>query len=482
MNFVTLEFAAFLLVVLILGSFFQKRATTCRVILLCANFFFYACAGLALVPLLLAVSILNWGTARLLSSPHKTSTRKCILGVDIGIHIALLAFFKYNEFFLHGLELLLSALFSGSSGSSLTGMTSAYGLTDILFPVGLSFYTFQGLSYAIDQYRDVKPSGTFVEVLLYVSFFPTIMAGPILRFGSFAPQLDKRNYDSRSLQEGFALILSGLFKKVVIASYLSEHIVRDVYLTPEIYSSPAVLAAVYAYSIQIFCDFSGYSDMAIGIGRLMGFQLPENFHSPYLACNLQDFWRRWHISLSRWLRDYLYIPLGGSRRGNRYANLIITMTLGGLWHGSHARFLVWGVLHGMGLALVHAFHKLKPTLLPASLPPAAQFLGHVLSWLLTFHFVTILWVFFRAEDMDRSLEIIRRAFAAETGIGFPMLVIPAILAGFLVQLYGRRLFTGFLSFQERLPWYGQAIVLALVGGFILKMGPDGVMPFIYFQF
>ena len=286
------------------------------------------------------------------------------------------------------------------------------------------------------------------------------------------------------MQEGFALILSGLFKKVVIASYLSEHIVRGVFESPEFYSSWAVLAAVYAYSIQIFCDFSGYSDMAVGVGRLMGFRLPENFRSPYLALNVQDFWRRWHITLSLWLRDYLYIPLGGSRRGNRYLNLIITMALGGLWHGSHLRFLIWGVMHGVGLAVVHAFHQLKPRLWPGPVENTVlRWCGMAAAWLLTFHFVSLLWIFFRAEDMERSLEILRRLlFFGQPGEGFPLLVVPAVAAGLLVQLYGARLFRGFVDMQDRLPWAAQAVVLALLGGFILRMGPDGVMPFIYFQF
>ena len=395
--------------------------------------------------------------------------------------MALLAFFKYYEFLILGLESLASA-----AGLDTGILRHALPSMEILFPVGLSFYTFQGLSYAIDHYRcPEEPPRAFLDVLLFVSFFPTIMAGPIMRARQFLPQLGHRTWDSRDLQEGFALILSGLFKKVVIASYLSEHIVRDVFESPEFYSSWTILAAVYAYSIQIFCDFSGYSDMAIGVGRLMGFRLPENFRSPYLALNIQDFWRRWHITLSLWLRDYLYIPLGGSRRGNRYLNLIITMALGGLWHGSNIRFLVWGVMHGVGLAVVHAFHELKKRFWPDGFTPspALHWCGVGAAWLLTFHFVSFLWVFFRAEDMERSLEILRRVFVfGQPGEGFPLLVIPAVLIGLALQLFGARLFAAFVDAQERLPWAVQAVVLALVGGFILKMGPDGVMPFIYFQF
>lgn len=494
MNFVTLEFAVFFGFVLTLNQLLQNKPGAYKPFLLACNLVFYATAGFSFVPLLLSVAVLNWGTARLLASrlsafvegevegeKRALLRRKLILGLDIAFHVALLAFFKYYEMVLNSLETL-----AGLGGWRL-GLPAA----DILFPVGLSFYTFQGLSYAIDAYRNPsEPPRPFMDVLLFVSFFPTIMAGPILRAHQFLPQLAARQYTDEQLREGFALILSGLFKKVVLASYLSEHIVRDVFESPEFYSSWAVLAAVYGYSVQIFCDFSGYSDMALGVGRLLGYRLPENFRSPYLAVNLQDFWRRWHITLSLWLRDYLYIPLGGSRKGNRYLNLIVTMALGGLWHGSSARFLLWGVLHGCGLAVVHGYHELKGRYWPSGIRVADEKLngllhraGPFLAWLLTFHFVSFLWVFFRAEDLDRCFEIFRRVLCfGQPGEGFAVLVIPAVLAGLLVQLLGKRLFTFFVAAQGRLPWLLQAVVLAVLGSMVLKMGPDGVMPFIYFQF
>lgn len=494
MNFVTLEFAVFLGIVLAINQLLQNKPGTYKPFLLACNLIFYATAGFSFVPLLLLVAVLNWGTARLLASPLGVSEedaskrekqvflrRKLILSLDIAFHILLLAFFKYYEMVLNSLETL-----AGFWGWRL-GLPAA----DILFPVGLSFYTFQGLSYAIDTYRNAsEPPRPFLDVLLFVSFFPTIMAGPILRAHQFLPQLAVRQYTDEQLREGFALILSGLFKKVVLASYLSEHIVRDVFESPEFYSSWTVLAAVYGYSIQIFCDFSGYSDMALGVGRLLGYTLPENFRSPYLAVNLQDFWRRWHITLSLWLRDYLYIPLGGSRKGNRYLNLILTMALGGLWHGSAARFFLWGMLHGCGLALVHGYHELKGRYWPAGISLGDEKVNALLhrvgpfsAWLLTFHFVSFLWVFFRAEDLERCWEIFRRVlFFGQPGEGFAVLVIPAILAGLLIQILGKHLLTFFVAAQGRLPWLMQAIVLAVLGSTVLKMGPDGVMPFIYFQF
>ncbi len=510
MNFVSLEFAFFFLLVLLGNALVQQRPYLYKPFLLACNLAFYAWACMAFVPLLLVVAILNWGTARLLymlnfpprpgrnqsplsdhrpglaaalyiTADKRQRSRNILIILNIVAHICLLGFFKYYEFVLIGLESLGTWL---GLGSIRPGM--ALQLTDIIFPIGLSFYTFQGLSYAVDQYRRPNQAPqSFEDVLLFVSFFPCIMAGPIMRGKCFFPQLAPHPTNARVVQEGFALILSGLFKKIIIASYLSEHIVHDVFLMPECYSSWAVLAAVYAYAVQIFCDFSGYSDMAIGIGRLLGYTLPENFHSPYLACNLQDFWRRWHITLSLWLRDYLYIPLGGSKRGNRSLNLIITMCLGGLWHGAHTRFLLWGLLHGLGLAIVHAFQQYKQqrNMAPKNLPHIPTPVVRIVAWLLTFHYVTLLWVFFRAEDMDRSLEIFRRIFLfGQPGDGFPVLVLLAIAVGLFVQVTGRRIFMGFIRFQEKLPWYIQACVLSLLAGLILKMGPDGVMPFIYFQF
>ncbi len=496
MNFVTLEFAVFFLVVLTTIRTVHERPAAWKGLLLFFNLFFYASTGWLFLPLLLTVASLNWGAVRLMTLCQENSSENgpgkkrfshdglhtLILAVNIAVHLGLLAFFKYYEFVILNLEELLR----------LAGLGGLYlPMPDILFPVGLSFYTFQGLAYTVDQYRAMREGvhkkispESFVRVLLFVSFFPTVMAGPILRSREFFPQLDRQTNDPYSLQEGFALLLSGLFKKVVLASYLSEHVVRDVFQAPELYSSWAVLAAVYGYAMQIFCDFSGYSDLALGIARLMGFRLPQNFNSPYLALNLRDFWRRWHITLSLWLRDYLYIPLGGNRRGNRFLNLIITMGLGGLWHGSHLRFLIWGLLHGVGLAVAHTFNEFAAS---ARMPSVmrqfwASTVGRGLAWFLTFHYVALLWIFFRAEDMERALEILRRLFFFQPGDGFPVLTIPAVLTAFAIQIWGSQIFNLFTSLQTRLPWVLQALVLALAGGLILQMGPDGVLPFIYFQF
>lgn len=476
MNFVTLEFAIFFSFTLTILYFFQYSQNAYKTALLTCNIVFYAYAGTLFLPLLFTVVIINWSVGKLLFYVNTPYSKKFILSLAILLHILLLVFFKYYEFFILSIESILSILH----------INPELSIIDIAFPIGLSFYTFQGLSYSIDQYRSpATPPESFFNLCIFISFFPTVLAGPIIRKSQFFPQLLQRDTTSETFITGFALILSGLFKKVVIASYLSEHIVRDIFQSPELYSSWAVLTAVYSYSIQIFCDFSGYSDLAIGIGALMGYQLPQNFNAPYLAKNLQIFWHRWHITLSQWLRDYLYIPLGGNKR-HQYFNLIITMIIGGLWHGSHIRFLIWGFLHGVGLVVVHLTKRIiatKKYVIKIGTYPFIQNIITILSWIITFHFISFLWIFFRADDLPRCIEILKRIIIfGQTGNGFPILVIPAILTGLLIQIIGPYILTCFVSLQKRLPWVIQAVILAFLGGLILKMGPDGIMPFIYFQF
>ncbi|MFT6383721.1 MAG: D-alanyl-lipoteichoic acid acyltransferase DltB (MBOAT superfamily), partial [Bacteroidia bacterium] len=290
--------------------------------------------------------------------------KKLYLMLSIASNIGLLAFFKYSYFFvdtinnLFGTELqavnLLAAFANGTFGAS-------FDIHDIILPVGISFYTFQTLSYSIDVYRGkIKPCGNIFDFAFFVSFFPQLVAGPIVRASEFLPQIKRPYYLSSS---GFGsavfLIMGGLIKKVVISDYISINFVDRVFETPEMYSGFMNLMAVYGYSIQIYCDFSGYSDIAIGLAALLGFRLPINFNSPYKAQNITDFWRRWHISLSTWLRDYLYISLGGNRKSKirTYFNLFITMLIGGLWHGAALKFIIWGALHGVALMVHKAWQK-----------------------------------------------------------------------------------------------------------------------------
>ncbi len=512
MNFVTLSFAFFFIFVLAMQALVRRGTWQYKTCLLLFSGFFYASAGVSFLPLLCLVGVLNWTTAHILyRCKQGQGLAKMTLGLNVAIHLGLLGFYKYYEFFLVNAELALNAL-----GLQIP-FYDLIANTEFLFPVGLSFYTFQGLSYAIDQYRHKTKPESLLNVFVFVSFFPTILAGPILRAHEFFPQLRGENYanpeiirkdflpqnfertvdDARQdITLGFAFILSGLFKKVVLASYLSEHIVRDVFLAPDAYSSLTVLMAVYAYAMQIYCDFSGYSDLAVGVGRLMGYRLPQNFNAPYLAVNLQEFWRRWHITLSSWLRDYIYISLGGNKRGSKTVNLLLTMTLGGLWHGAHLRFLIWGIMHGVGLSVVHFWHavqkvfgvKKAQNMTTNSLKKG--FFSRIISipsaligWFITFHFVCVLWVFFRADTTELALQILERIVLwSVVGEGFAALVPVAIIITMLTQLCGAHVFKAFVACVYR-QWLGlQVLVYAALCALILKLGPDGVLPFIYFQF
>ncbi len=507
MNFVTLAFAFFFLFVLLMHSIFAKGKITYRVFLLAFNLLFYGFAGLEFVPLLVFVGSANWLCAKLLYN-EKQSRKKIILGINISIQVLLLVFYKYYEFFLINLEAGLNYL-----GFYLP-IFELIAETKFLLPIGLSFYIFQGLSYCIDQYRNPheRPEN-FLNVLIFVSFFPTILAGPILRAKPFFEQLQGKTIanpveiqekflpngfanlavERQDILLGFSFILSGLFKKVVLASYLSEQVVRDSFSTPEFYSSPALIIAVYAYAMQIYCDFSGYSDLAVGIARLLGYRLPQNFNAPYLACSLQDFWRRWHISLSTWLRDYLYIPLGGNQRGSKSLNLLLTMTIGGLWHGAHLRYFIWGFFHGLGLCFVYFWQLLRKPFAKRIVQAkkkeyilmlmGGKYLSRLCAWFLTFHFVCLLWIFFRADNAEKAFEIIRFIIHGNLeGDGFVFLAIPAILCTMFTQFAGAYIFRNFVGVMQKLILPLQVLIIALLCAFILKLGPAGVLPFIYFQF
>lgn len=479
MNFVTVSFVLFFLPVLCLGWGVRRYNGIYKWFLAVAGLVFYGSAGPAYLSLLIGIAAMNWGTAALLPK-LADKKRKWLICGNVALHILILVYFKYYEFLI--LSIISTAGMAGWDFSFLFSDS----LADIVLPVGLSFYTFQGLSYSIDHYRNKELAPrSFMDVLAYISFFPTVLSGPILREHDFFPQLEQnRAADSSDFTEGMAYIVSGLFKKVVLASYLSEHLVDGVFTSPQDYSSVAVLVGVYAYTIQIFCDFSGYTDLAIGVGRLMGFRLPPNFKAPYLALDLQEFWHRWHITLSTWLRDYLYIPMGGSRKGNRYINLFMTMLIGGMWHGSGLTFLIWGALHGLGLAVVHGFKKLQKTLVGESrIPRWLGVSGKLLSWVITIHFIALLWIFFRAESWENAMQVIGRMLALDAqGNGFTLLLVLAIACGIAIQWIGPALYKWFTALQARLPWVMQAIVVALLCGLIMNMGPDGTLPFIYFNF
>jgi alginate O-acetyltransferase complex protein AlgI len=458
--FPTVTFAVFFMTVLPVSWALQTRQRSWRAWILVASYVFYAWWDWRFVFLLASSTVVNHVLAVAIYRARAIGPRKALLALAIAFDVGLLAYFKYSGFFVTSADNVL-----GTSW-----------IVNITLPVGISFYTFMAISYVVDTFRGQLVPASFARFAVFQAFFPHLVAGPIVRASELLPQLEApRDPRKVNTSRAFVLILSGLFLKVVIANHLSTHIVDDVFAAPGRHSSLEVLVAVYGYAVQIFADFCGYTNIAIGVALLLGFEFPQNFNSPYAAVSLQDFWRRWHMTLSRWLRDYLYIPLGGNRKGTllTYRNLMLTMLLGGLWHGAAWTFVVWGGIHGLGLAIERALGW-RPTSV------AARALGRVL----TFHVVCFAWIFFRADSFTRAGEVLERLVTA-WGRPSPLVtssVVLAILAGIAGQ-YVRpgaigRLVAGF----ERLPAVAQGACVAVVLVVIDTLGPEGVAPFIYFRF
>ncbi len=484
MNITSFEFALFFAAILPLNWLLRPRAGAYRIFLLLVSYIFYASFNAKFLLILLFFSFLTWFFAVVFAETSDARFRRFCLILYVGFSLGMLIFFKYYEMLYISADWLFRTV----------SVKSPVPLLDVIMPIGISFFTFQGMSYAIDVYRDPsKVERSLVEVLCFISFFPTILSGPILRAGNFLPQLKKERVESVDFTRAFYLLTRGLIKKIIISSYLSEHIVRATFGAPEGFTSAAVLVGVLSYAVQIYCDFSGYSDLAQGVGLLMGFDIPDNFNAPYVSLSLRDFWRRWHITFSLWLRDYLYISLGGNRKGRfrKYANLVTTMALGGLWHGAAYNFLVWGFIHGFGLVGAHLVNDARLSRAKAreaaGKPPAGPgFWGMAwkpFAWVLTFAYVNVAWVFFGAEDAGKAVDILRRIVVWDgSGAGFRpacLVLVGLVLLVQLLHLSGRDVFRK--SF-DWLPMPLQGAALGVVAACILKLGPDGVLPFIYFQF
>ena len=425
------------------------------IFLLVASYYFYALWNPKFLALVFLVSTVDFLTARFIGASENARRRKALLWASILVDIGALFTFKYFNFFSGSLTELLNRF----------GWQASPLLLNVIWPIGLSFFTFRSLSYVIDVYRKtMKPTESYVDYLAFVSFFPVIVAGPVVRAKELLPQFrEPARLTSDEAGQAIFLIMLGLVKKIAIADYLANNLVGRVFDQPQLYSSVETLAGIYGYALQIYCDFSGYSDIAIGSALLLGFKLPINFNSPYRAVSLPDFWKRWHITLSNWLTDYVYFSIGGLRKRpfNLYRNVVLTMLIGGLWHGAAWTFVIWGGMQGLGLAVNRWWENRRRQ---QKRRPRQQWWIRAACVLATFHFVCLTWVFFRAAGLQQAWDVLSRlgAMKFETAnLAWPVLVVMAVgyLAHWIPKDMLERIRSGFMW----LPAPVQAALILSVG-------------------
>ena len=468
MLFPTIEFAAFFAVVFAISWALNSRNTTKKSFLVLASYFFYAFWKLAYVLVLFLSSTANYLVALLLGRMADGPLRRLVFWLAVAGNLAVLGVFKYYDFFVA----------ETMNGLAHVGIHVSLPFIELGIPVAISFLTFHVLSYIIDVYnRKITPTTSWVDILFYVSFFPHLVAGPIVRARDFLAQtVHVSRVADIKVGESVLLILGGLFKKVIVANYISTDFADPIFANPAAYSSLDLLFGMYAYAIQIYCDFSAYTDIAIGVACLLGYRFPQNFNQPYRALSITDFWRRWHITLSSWLRDYLYIPLGGNRLGRvrTYVNLMLTMLLGGLWHGASWHFVLWGGLHGAALAVERLLGITADG--PRRIPSW-------LAWLITFHFVCITWVFFRADSLEGALQYLGILFGAGTwSTTMTWWVALLMVIGAVTQFWPHRLFDQAAAAYDRAALPIKIAIPFVVIFVIAVAAPGGIPPFIYFQF
>ncbi len=469
---------------LLIYSLFYRTAVHRNAYLLLVSLFFYYKAGGLFFIMLIISTLADYFIGLAIHRQQRQLNKKLFLSLSIVINLGILFYFKYAYFLadlvgqLFGIEAQVTNVLA-LGWNKLTG--SGFNVNQIILPVGISFYTFQTISYAVDVYRGkVEPVRKLVDFGFYVSFFPQLVAGPIVRAAAFIPQLyQKYELTKRQVWHAVFLILGGLIKKMVVADFLAIQLVDRVFESPGLYAGIENLLAAYAYAIQIFFDFSGYTDIAIGVALLMGFKLPINFNSPYQSVSISDFWRRWHISLSSWLRDYLYIPLGGNQKGKirTQINVFITMLLGGLWHGAHWRFVFWGAYHGLLLVI----GKLLPNRFANTWP-------RWLNRFLIFNLVTLGWVFFRAPNFDTALLLFGRIFNNFGGIdvisfiaAYKLALLLLLMSVVFISMPVRWIET-FRGYYISRPYWMKIISILLVLFLIFIFQSTELVPFIYFQF
>ena len=472
MIFTSFEFVAFFVVLLLLRSL-MKSFSAEKWLLLIASWLFYMSWNPPFVLLLIFTSNLDFYVGRWLAGTDNARTRRLLLTASLIANLGILAYFKYTNFFFETWHGLLGSV----------GIQFDPFLLNVILPAGISFFTFQSMSYTIDVYRrEIPACKSLRDFLLFVAFFPQLVAGPIVRAADFLPQLFKSQRAGwQAFESGLALFALGAIKKLVISDQIAGH-VDLIFTQPGNYDALSLLLGAIGFGLQIYCDFSGYSDMAIGCARMMGYEFCINFKMPYSATSLTEFWRRWHISLSTWLRDYLYISLGGNRRGptRTHINLMLTMLLGGLWHGASWNFVIWGGLHGLGLVI----HKIWRSMLGKRAESVdASRLGSLAGWLLTMSLVLTGWIFFRAAGFHDATTMISRILTWDTG-GIRQLSPQIFMA--LGLVVGAHVCVS--KDGNWIAWIVQKHMAVRIAAYtillmtILCLGARESAPFIYFQF
>lgn len=475
MVFNSFTFVIFFAVVLILHSVPVFSWRMKKFNLLLASYIFYAAWNPPFVLLLWLSTLVDWFAAKEMERSESKAVRRIMLCLSLGTNLGLLAFFKYGNFVLDNFVQLTNTL----------GIPYEPAVLNIVLPVGISFYTFQTLSYTLDIYRGkARTWDSFADFALYVTFFPQLVAGPIVRATDFLPQCGEQRKATRNqLGWGLCLLLLGLFQKVVVADGLLAPVADTLYTSMAAPTMASAWLGTLAFSGQIFCDFSGYSTCAIGVAMCLGFSLPDNFRFPYAAIGFSDFWQRWHVSLSSWLRDYLYIPLGGNRSGaaRTCANLLFTMLIGGLWHGASWVFVLWGGLHGSYLIaerLVTGAARRRGWKLPLLLKPIVG--------LLTFALICFTWVFFRASTFSQAFGIAGamlglESAAAEAMVSGVAVIEVVVVMGLLLLFHWMLRSVTLEEAAARAPWWIRSAVLALLLISLILL-PGEERAFIYFQF
>ncbi len=463
-------FAAFLLIYTAMRRF--RTAKMLFVILFSLYFYYKSSAEYCFI--LLGVCVADFVLGLLMDRTTSKAGKRCIVGLNILINIGMLVYFKYFNLLFETI-----ANFSGQKFDAL----------DIILPAGISFFTFRSISYIVDIYRgDIKACRDFLAYTFYLTFFPPLLAGPVVRAKDMLPQVQANPVASRTMvSEGLFLIMCGLVKKVIVADFISQNFVDRIFDNPSLYSGFENMMGIYGFVIQLYCDFSGYSDMAIGIALLLGYRFLDNFDSPFKSQSPTEFWHRWHISLSSWLRDYVYIPMGGNRKGRprQHVNLMTTMLVGGLWHGASWMYVIWGGIQGLFLV----GHKSAKAVLPElSEEKKSQRWRVALNIFLTFNLIALSFVFFRARSMETVKDMATQIFtsfhlsvAPQFIEGYLMIVL-AMVFGYLMHFAPARWTRRLKARYHLLPLLVQALILAIVILIIIQVRSSDIVPFIYLQY